>query len=259
MVFYHNINPVILGFGHLQIRYYGLIYVIAIIISYLMLKYFSRKKLLRIKEKYLADLLLYLVIGALVFARIFYILFYNFNFYLLNPLNILFFWEGGLSFHGGLIGALLGSYLFWRKRRFDFWNFADYAVIPLAIGLGLGRIGNFINGELYGRITSLFLGVKFPGAEGFRHPSQLYESFKNFIIFFILFFVKDNKLPKGFLFWLFVTLYGTFRFFIEFFRAPDSQLGFIFWQFTLGQLFCLVMIIIGVLMIAGLIRKNSFS
>ena len=131
----------------------------------------------------------------------------------------------------------------------EYYDLADILVVPASIGLSLGRIGNFTNGELYGRITNLPWGVKFKDAPGFRHPSQIYESIKNLIIFTTLWNLRNKKLPKGFLFWIFVTMYGALRFLIEFVREPDPQLGFILGPFTMGQLLTIPMFIIGSIML----------
>jgi len=150
-----------------------------------------------------------------------------------------------LSFHGGLLGAVAAGIIFAKKRKIDFYELADIFVIPLALGLALGRLGNFINGELYGRITNVPWAVQFQDAEGFRHPSQIYESLKNLFIFAVLWNVKDKKLPKGFLFWLFVTMYSFLRFVVEFFRQPDEQLGFFFGWLSMGQILSIIMFGIG--------------
>ncbi len=256
MVFYHAINPVIANLGPFEIRYYGLIYALGFIMAYFMLLYFARRKLIDLGKAEVSDLIVYVIIGSLVGARLFYIFIYNFSYYLANPIEIFSVWLGGLSFHGGLAGAVAGGYIFWRKRKFDFWNVADMAMAPLALGLCFGRVGNFINGELYGRITLLPWGVKFPEAEGFRHPSQLYEAMKNFIIFATLWFMKDRKMPKGFMFFTFVTMYGALRFLIEFTRQPDAQIGFVFLNLSMGQLLCLPMIAIGLFVLIRIWRKK---
>src|SRR3989338_10889466 len=183
-MYIHDINPILLKLGFLEIRYYGLFYVIGFILTYFMLDWLAKKKNIALTKDDIADLLLYTVIGMLAGSRLFYALVYNFAYYLENPLHIFAIWEGGLSFHGALIGIIIAGYAFCRKKNFDFYTLADIVVIPVSLALMLGRIGNFINGELYGRITDLPWGVKFKDAEGFRHPSQLYEAFKNMVMFF---------------------------------------------------------------------------
>ena len=153
-------------------------------------------------------------------------------------------WKGRIAFHGGLIGGVAGLWLFCRKNRINFYSLADVFVVPLPLALMFGRIANFINGELAGRISDVPWAFDF-GDSMARHPSQLYESFKNLVLLFIMLSVnKAKNLKKGALFWLFIFLYGLFRFIVEFFRQPDVQLGFIVFGLSMGQLFSLVMIIV---------------
>src|SRR3989338_6947630 len=245
-MFYHNINPVLLRLGPFEIRYYGLFYVLGFVIAYFMLVYLAKKRQLNLTKDGISDFLLYEIIGTIAGARLFYVLAYNLKFYLANPLQIFAIWHGGLSFHGGLLGAIIAAMIFSKRKKVDFYDLADITVIPLALGLALGRIGNFINGELFGRITNVPWAVKFPDAEGFRHPSQIYESLKNLFIFSVLWHAKNMKLPKGFLFWLFITLYSFLRFVVEFFREPDMQLGFFLGWITMGQILSVVTFSIGV-------------
>jgi len=179
---------------------------------------------------------------------LFEIIFYNPVYYFTYPLKMIAIWQGGLSFHGGLAGAFLAAYYFCKKRKIQFLELADIIVIPTALALALGRIGNFLNGELYGRITSLPWGVKFQNAEGFRHPSQLYESLKNGIIFITLWKVKEIKRKPGFLFSIFLIMYGTLRFFVEFVREPEVMVSFL----TMGQVLSIPMILIGIYLLKKL-------
>ncbi len=254
-MFYHNINPVLLKLGPFEIHYYGLFFVLGFIIAYFMLIYLAKKRQLTLTKEDISDFLLYGILGTIIGARIFYVLFYNLNFYFTNPLHIFAIWQGGLSFHGGLIGVIIAGFIFCRKKKIDFYELADITVIPLALGLALGRMGNFINGELYGRITNMPWAFKFPHVEGFRHPSQIYESLKNFFIFIVLWNAKNMKLPRGFLFWLFVTLYSFLRFVVEFFREPDTQLGFFFGWLTMGQLLSIIMFSIGFYFLHKIYKK----
>lgn len=260
-MFYHNINPVLLELGPFQIRYYGLFYALGFVIAYFLISYLAKKKELPITKDDVADLLVYEVIGIVLGARLVYVFVYNPLFYLQNPFEILAIWNGGLSFHGGLIGAITAGYLYCKKKKMEFYDLADIVIIPVALGLALGRLGNFMNAELYGRIANVpwcidysknqFVQVQ----EGCRHPSQIYASIKNLAIFAILWLIKDKKLPKGFMFWSFVTLYGLFRTIVEFFRAPDEQIGFIFNYFTMGQLLSFPLFLIGLFMLFKL--KNE--
>ncbi len=244
-MFYHNINPTLLKLGPFEIRYYGIIYVLGFILAYFFINYLAKQKNLKLNKDDIWDLLFYLIIGTVIGARIFEIIIYNPSYYFKNPFEMLAIWHGGLSFHGGLIGAVIAGYLFCKKKKIEFYDLADICVIPLAFGLFLGRIGNFINGELIGRVTNLPWCVKFKSYEGCRHPSQLYESFKNLVIFSILWFLKDKKLKKGIMFWSFILMYSTLRFFIEFFRAPDEQIGFIL-GLTMGQWLSIAIFVVGV-------------
>lgn len=256
-MFIHNINPVLLKLGAFEIRYYGLFYAVGFMIAYFMISHLAKIKWLSINKDDVADFLLYEIIGVILGARIFYILFYNLRFYLSNPFEMLAIWHGGLSFHGGLIGASIAGFYFCKKKKIDFYDIADIVVIPLALALALGRIGNFMNGELYGRITNMPWAVKFPNAEGFRHPSQIYASLKNLLIFFTLWNLKGKKLPKGFIFWLFVIMYAALRFFVEFFREPDEQLGFIAGFLTMGQILSVVMFFAGIIFVHKIYRSNK--
>src|SRR3989344_2414200 len=240
-MFFNNIDPVMLRLGPLEMRYYGLIYVIGFVLSYFMIYHLAKKKELGLGKEDVADLIFYELIGVIIGARLFYIIFYNFSYYFQNPLEIFALWHGGLSFHGGLTGAIAAAYVFSKRKKIDILEIADIVVIPSAIALALGRIGNFLNGELVGRITNVPWAVKFKDYEGFRHPSQLYESAKNFLIFGALWYMKDRKLRKGTLFLTFVMMYSVLRFFIEFFREPDQQLGFIIFNLTMGQILNIVM------------------
>ena len=256
-MFIHNIDPVLLSIGPFQIRYYGLFFVLAFVMAYFLLVHFAKRKELSVTKDDIADLILYIIIGAVLGARIFYVFVYNLPFYLSNPFEIIAVWHGGLSFHGGIIGAVIAGIYFTKRKKIDFYELADIVVIPLALGLVLGRLGNFINGELYGRIADVPWAVKFPDAEGFRHPSQIYASFKDWLIFFTLWVIKDKNLPKGFMFWLFVVMYSTLRFIVGFFRAPDPQLGFILGPLTMGQILSIIMFFVGIFFINRVYKKNK--
>lgn len=254
-MFYHAIDPVLFSLGPFEIRYYGVIYALGFIITYFMLRSFIRQKKLRMREEHLESLIIYLVVGVVLGARLFEILFYNFPYYLQNPLQVFAIWKGGLSFHGGLVGGLLAVMLFGKKYKYSVLHLGDYIVIPASLALALGRIGNFLNGELWGRVTSLPWSVQFPNVEGFRHPSQLYEALKNIIIFLILrwqanlfFLVKwqaKKERKDGYLLGLFLILYGVLRFLVEFVREPEIYVG----PLTMGQLLTIPLVIIGIFLV----------
>lgn len=256
MVFYNNFNPIIATLGPFEIRWYGVMYVVAFVIAYFMILYLARQRKVKLTVEQLSDLIAYVIVGMILGARTFYVLFYNLSFYLTNPLEIFAVWHGGLSFHGALLGIILAGYLFCRRKKINFYDIADIAVIPAALGMSLGRIGNFINGELYGRITDVPWAVKFSGVDGFRHPSQLYESFYDLVIFLVLWAMKDRRLPKGTLFWSMIAMYGLFRFVAEFFRQPDAQLGFVYAGLSMGQLLSLPMFLVGAGALIYLLKKK---
>ncbi len=248
-MFTHTIDPVLLNLGPLQIRYYGLFYVIGFFLAYFIIRSVVKSRKLVFTNERIEDMIVYGGVGSILGARIFYVLVYNFAFYLHNPLEIFAVWHGGLSVHGSFIGGLIGLYYFSRKYQFNYLEVLDLSVVPIAFGLGLGRIGNFINGELYGRITSVPWCVNFPGVVGCRHPSQLYESLYSFFIFGILWSLRNKKMKKGTLAATFVLLYSSLRFFTEFFREADPQIGYIY-GLTLGQIINILMFIIGLVFLS---------
>jgi phosphatidylglycerol:prolipoprotein diacylglycerol transferase len=252
-----NIDPVLVQLGPFRLSWYGLMYVLGFFFSYLLVRYQIKRKDFGLSRQEVEDLYFYFILGLVIGARLGYVLFYDLKMYLSDPLEIFAIWHGGMSFHGGLIGLLIVGILYaWRHHK-SFWKIADLFVVTAPIGLGLGRIGNFINGELYGRVTQVPWGMIFPkGGNLPRHPSQLYESaLEGGVLFLILWLVKDRKLPTGGLMALFLILYGSFRFFLEFFRQPDPQLGFILGPFTMGQVLSSGMILLGVLLWIYLSRR----
>ncbi|MBR9676525.1 prolipoprotein diacylglyceryl transferase [Candidatus Woesearchaeota archaeon] len=230
-MFVHTIDPVAFSIGPLQVYWYGIIWALSFLITYFFFKTLAKNKKLEITIDDIDSFFLWLILGIVLGARLIYVLVYNPIFYFNNPLQVFAVYNGGLSFHGGMLGAVFVGWKFSKKHKLKFYQLADLLVIPLALVLGLGRIGNFINGELYGIITSVPWAFKFSGVDGFRHPSQLYESAKNFLIFGVLYSLKDKKFKDGTLFWLFIMMYGLLRFSIEFFRVPD----YLFLGFSPGQ------------------------
>ncbi len=237
MLTFPSIDPTIVKLGPFQVRWYGVMYILGFSASYLLVRYQIRKKGLCIDRKTVHDLFLFLIIGLVIGARLGYVIFYNLPFYLNCPLKVFALWEGGMSFHGGLFGAICSGLIYLRKHGLNFWEFADLIAVTAPVGLGLGRLGNFINAELYGRVTTLPWGMIFPsGGDLPRHPSQLYELFlEGVLLFAILWWIKGLPLKRGTPFCLFVLLYSMFRFFVEFFREPDPQLGFVLPFLTMGQ------------------------
>jgi len=262
MLNYPQIDPVIFQVGPLQVRWYGLMYVLGFTATLMLVKYQIKKFNFRDLDIHFENLNLVLIISLVLGGRLGYVLFYNLPYYLKHPLEILATWQGGMSFHGGMLGLIIGAVVFCRKKGLDFWRVADIYTVTIPIGLGLGRIGNFINGELYGRITDVPWGMVFPGGGPFpRHPSQLYESFlEGLVLFLVLWTLKDKQnppasWPAGSLMAIYLILYGIFRITVEFFREPDAQLGFLFGALTMGQLLSSLMIIAGVSLF--LVRKKQ--
>lgn len=248
MIPYPRIDPDIITIGPLSIRWYGTMYVIGFTASYLLIRYQAGEKGLAVSRDQIDNLCTALVLVLIIGARLGYVLFYNPGHYLGHPAEIFAVWEGGMSFHGGLIGAVTGGVFFVKRKRLDFWTLSDLVIVTAPIGIGLGRLGNFINGELYGRVTDVPWAMVFPGGGSLpRHPSQLYELLLEGIVLFILLWtLKDRNLRAGALTSLFLIFYGSFRFFVEFFRDPDAQLGFIISWLTMGQILSTVMILFGV-------------
>lgn len=256
-----DFNPIMIDLGLIRVSWYGMMYVLGFIASYLLVRYQMKRKDFGVSRVEVENLYFYLIIGLMVGARLGYVLFYNFKMYLADPLEIFAVWKGGMSFHGGLIGVLIVGILFSLRNKKSFWKIADLVIVTAPIGLGLGRIGNFINGELYGRVTQVPWGMIFPGGGPHpRHPSQLYESaLEGGALFVILWLLKDKKLPTGGLLAHFLSLYGLFRFLIEFYREPDPHIGFIIGPFTLGQIFSFIMIPGGVGLFYTLKRRQPIK
>lgn len=248
MIPYPSIDPVIVRIGPIAIRWYGLMYLLGFTASYVLVRHRVRKKTLALSRDFLDSFYTLLIVGLIIGARLGYAVFYNWSYYWEHPLQIFALWQGGLSFHGGLIGSTIAGWWYSKRSRVDPWLMADLIALTAPIGIGLGRLGNFINGELYGRVTSAPWAVVFPeGGPLPRHPSQIYEFLlEGILLFIVLWCLKDRVRKSGLLVSLFVALYGLFRFIAEFFRQPDPQLGFIAGPFTMGQVLSAFMLIVGV-------------
>ena len=248
-MYIHNLDPVIFNLGFLSLRWYSVAYILGIIIGW----WYGKKILSQIclnnninfKISLFDDYISYVIISIILGGRIGYILFYNLEFYLLNPLEVFFIWKGGMSFHGGFIGVILAVKIFSTNARADFLEVIDFVAPLVPIGLGLGRLGNFINNELWGKTTDFFLGFLVEGVV--RHPTQLYEAvLEGLILFMILWIYSLEKRRRGMVAAAFLFYYGLFRIFIEFFRIPDSHIGYLYSDWlTLGQLLSLPMLILG--------------
>lgn len=252
------IDPVFLQLGPLQFRWYGLMYVIGFVAAYFIIRNEARRRSLKLDSEAVADLIFCLAIGVVVGGRLGYVLFYDLAAYLAQPLKIFAIWQGGMSFHGGLLGVAVAG--LWYARRFEvpYLQLADLAALATPVGLGLGRIGNFINGELFGRPTSMPWGMIFPGGGPLpRHPSQLYEAFlEGLVLYFVVRFLARRFTATGTAMAAFLGGYGLFRFIVELFRQPDTQLG-VFWGFfSMGQLLSLPLFLAGALLLVWLNKKK---
>jgi phosphatidylglycerol:prolipoprotein diacylglycerol transferase len=245
---YPLIDPVLLRLGPLEIRWYGLMYLCGFVAGYFVIRSELKRKRGPVPVEAAEDLLFYLILGLLIGARIGYALFYNIWVYVSAPWEILALWHGGMSFHGGLLGMIVSGWIFSRRKKAPFGELADIGSLAAPIGLMLGRIGNFINGELFGRATTLPWGVVFPmGGDVPRHPSQLYEAaLEGPVLFGILWALRLRTQRPGNILASFLILYGSFRFAVEFLREPDPQIGFIGSWLTMGQILCLCMLGAGV-------------
>lgn len=261
MIRHPSIDPVFFSIGPLQFRWYGLMYLLAFLMAYGVIRYVSRRREPLLTPDEVGDLVFFVAVGIVLGGRIGYVLFYNLPVYLAHPLKIFAVWEGGMSFHGGLLGGIAGGYLFSRKKGIAPLLLADTAFLPAPFGLMFGRIGNFINGELYGRVTDLPWGMSFPGGgELPRHPSQLYEAvLEGPILFLILLLVHRSPRCRKGLIWAFIGGYGIARFLVEFVREPDAHLGFIVGGLSMGQLLSLPMIVVGITLFVIQVRRNSLS
>ena len=252
MIYIHNIDPVLISFMSISIHWYGIMYVISFLIIDYLVKQDVKNGNVTFSYRVADSMLLFSLITLLIGGRLGYVLFYDLGYYLANPIKVLYLWEGGMSFHGGLLGVIFGFYFFSKKENLSFFELSDSIVIYIPIALGLGRIGNFINGELYGIPTSGNWGVIFPMIDQVpRHPSMLYEAFlEGLVLFFIMKKFSRLKLPTMVLSSLFLIFYGGFRFLVEFVRLPDRHIGYLYQDwFTMGQLLSMPMMIFGIILL----------
>ena len=248
-MFINNFDPVALEIFSLEIRWYSLAYIFGILSGWILAKKLLIKNM-EIKNKF-DDYLTYLIIGIILGGRLGYIFIYNLSFYINNPLDVFKIWQGGLSFHGGLIGVIFASIIFAKKNNQNPFLYMDIVALVAPIGIFFGRIANFINSELYGTVTNVPWAVTFIRVDNIpRHPSQLYEALlEGLFLFLLLIYFRNKFLEKhGVISGLFLIIYSIFRFFIEFYRVPDEQLGYIFLNLTMGQVVSLIFILSGVIL-----------
>ena len=262
-MYIHNLNPVLVNIGFVEIRWYSLAYIFGILIGW----WFGKKILdFRIKAKNSSlglesfdNLISYIIISMIIGGRLGYIIFYNFDYYLNNPIDIFKIWEGGMSFHGALVGVVIGTHLFAKSIETETLLFLDIIACVAPIGIFFGRIANFINGELFGKPTNLYWSVVFPEVDNVpRHPSQIYEAFLEGILLFLILipFIYNKKIRTGYCSSLFLIFYGLFRILAEQFREPDLQIGYFFNFFSLGSILSFFMVIAGILILLK-IKKNE--
>ncbi len=262
----HNFDPVLIDLGFFQIRWYSIAYILGILIGWFygntIIKNISNKYNFKvITEEIFSDLMIYIILGIILGGRLGYVFFYNFEYYSKNIFEIFFIWNGGMSFHGGLLGVIIATLFFSITKKVNFFNLADIISCVAPIGLFLGRLANFINGELYGKISTLPWAVVFPeaGSEP-RHPSQIYEAlFEGLILFIILNYLAVKKkliLKTGYISSFFLIIYSILRIFSENFREPDIHIGYVFNYLSMGTLLSLITLVVGCMLIIFL-KKNE--
>ena len=251
MIEYPNIDPVLLSLGPLKIHWYGLMYLVGIVLGWWLLRARVRSgRHAGWTENQLMDFIVAVALGVIIGGRIGSVLFYNFGEFLRDPLMLLRIWEGGMSFHGGLLGVLVAVLWFARRTGHRFWRMVDMIAPVVPIGLAAGRLGNFINAELWGKVTDVPWAIVYRGVP--RHPSQLYEFLlEGVVMFIVLFWYSRKPRPTREISGLFAILYGVFRFAVEFVRLPDAHIGYLAWGWlTMGQLLSLPLIVVGIGLVA---------
>ncbi|MDX1597140.1 MAG: prolipoprotein diacylglyceryl transferase [Marinobacter sp.] len=249
MLQHPQFDPVAISLGPLKIHWYGLTYLVGFIAGWWLGRIRARKPWSPLNEEQVGDMLFYIALGVILGGRFGYVVFYNFDTFIADPLWLLRVWEGGMSFHGGLLGVMFAMWWYGRKVGSGFWRMADFVAPLVPIGLGAGRIGNFINGELWGKPTDVPWGMVFPQAPDAlaRHPSQLYQfALEGVVFFIILWWFSSKPRPRMAVSGLFLACYGVFRFLVEFVRQPDAQIGYLAFDWlTMGQVLSFPMIVAG--------------
>lgn len=248
MIYEHNLNPVAFSFFNLKIYWYSLAYIFGFLFSFWYSKYLVKNKVIMLDIKIVDDLITLAIIAVILGGRFGYVIFYNLSYYLENPFEIIKLWKGGMSFHGAIIGLIILLVTFSVRKKQSFNELANLIAYCSPVGIFLGRIANFINGELIGRPTNEQWGVLYNFADSVRHPSQIYEAvLEGLLIFIILFILSKNKINKVInAFAVFLILYSLFRFFLEYFREPDAQVGFVISTLSMGQILSIPMFLVGI-------------
>ncbi len=248
-MFEHNLSPFVFQIGGFGIRWYSLVYIFGFLLAAYFLK--KNKEKLSITDDDISNFVIYLIIGVVLGARLFHTLVVDFAFYSQNLIEILKIWHGGMSFHGGLIGAIIATYYFSRKKNISFGVLADILSIPAILALALGRLANFVNAELIGKITDASWCVNYPNVEGCRHPSQIYSSIYRFLIFFYLFIINKKEFKPGFIFWNFIFFESIGRFIVDFYREDVLYLGL-----TLGQILSIILVVVSIVVFIKYYRDD---
>ncbi len=260
MLHYPNVNPIAFTLGPLKVHWYGIMYLFGFVMAWLLASWRARKPNSGWTTEQVSDLIFYAALGVILGGRIGYMLFYDLPGFLHNPLVILRVWDGGMSFHGGMLGVFIALWLYSVKLKRSVWDLTDFAVPLVPIGLAAGRLGNFINGELWGRVTDVPWAMVFPNAGPLpRHPSQIYEFLLEGVFLFIVLWVFSRKSrPRFAVTAVFLLGYGCVRFFCEFYRMPDPQLGYLAWGWlTMGQILSFPMIVAGVVALLVIYCRKS--
>lgn len=273
MLTFPKIDPIIFSLGPLHIRWYGLMYIIGFVACYILVNYQAKKFKWDSLIEHMENINIAIIAGVILGGRLGYVLFYNLPYFLQHPLEIFATWQGGMSFHGGALGSAIALAIYSKRKGLNFWKIMDTYTVTAAIGVGFGRIGNFINGELFGRVTDVPWAMVFPyGGPLPRHPSQLYEAFlEGVVIFIVLWSLKEkpwqeelegkkNDLwPHGSMTALAMILYGIFRSLVEFVREPDAHLGTVFLGMTMGQILSVALAGLGIILWRTLQRRKAAS
>jgi phosphatidylglycerol:prolipoprotein diacylglycerol transferase len=258
-MYIHNLNPVALEFFGLKIYWYSLAYLLGFIFSVYYSKFIIKKGVIDLNTDIVDNFFSWAIIGVIFGGRLGYVIFYNFDFYFQNIIEIFKIWKGGMSFHGGLIGLTISMYIFSRLNKIKFIDLSNLIACSAPFGIFLGRIANFINAELVGKPTFSDWGVKYYNEELLRHPSQLYEAFlEGLVLFLIIMFLIKRRFYKKFnLCAIFLVFYGLFRFAVEYFREPDNHIGLVFYNLSMGQILSIPIIILGFSIIKYGRKKNK--